>query len=214
MVYYIRFLKPPRVSRLHVDRDDALVSTMITITTDLGDAFYPGNLCIHTAIDYEGVMTSLALSKWEPGMRVLKIEARTLVNNPRSRSKFFFTANKSLGIDSLQLDRIPDIVSAWTEEFSQWDDLDTNVTLRRFQLPCSQVLEICEENGESMARHIWYVVSSSLFPHGKLNTKGRWCRAGSMVDQLHDNNGTAPGRLTVQHPRTGHRLRHCWPSFR
>ncbi|KAL8693122.1 MAG: hypothetical protein Q9224_003815 [Gallowayella concinna] len=148
MVHYIRFLKPPRLNRLN-----NLLSTMITITTDLGDAFYPGDVCVHIGVAHGAIMTSLGVASWKSGMRILKIEAKVPMDP--SRFRFVFTSNESLRIDALQLGRLPEIVSAWTEEFLHSADLGSDVTLRRFRLPGGQVLEICEENGESMARHVW-----------------------------------------------------------
>ncbi|KAL8814186.1 MAG: hypothetical protein Q9223_006575 [Gallowayella weberi] len=148
MVHYIRFLKPPRLSRLN-----DLLTTMITITTDLGDAFYPGDMRVHIGVARGTTMTSLGVANWKSGMRVLKIEAKVPVDP--SPFRFLFTSSESLCIDALQLDRLPEIVSAWTEEFSHPADLGSDVTLRCFQLRSGQLLEICEENGESMARHIW-----------------------------------------------------------
>ncbi|KAL8730040.1 MAG: hypothetical protein Q9166_004364 [cf. Caloplaca sp. 2 TL-2023] len=87
-------------------------------------------------------------------MRVLKIEVKVPLNSLRSRARFFFTCNEPLGIDSLHLERLPDIISAWTEEFSHLDDLNTDLMARRFHVPGGQVLEITEENGNSMTRHI------------------------------------------------------------
>ncbi|KAL8916546.1 MAG: hypothetical protein Q9172_006247 [Xanthocarpia lactea] len=155
MVHYIRFLQPPRVSRLNHDKVHALLSTLLTITTDLGDDFYPGDACILIAVEHGTVIDLLGTAHWKPGMRVLKIEAKVPLDDLRLRARFFFTCNEYLHIDSLQIGRLSDIVSAWTEEFLHLDDLDTNLTIRRFQSPTGPVLEICEENGDSMARHVW-----------------------------------------------------------
>ncbi|KAL8808306.1 MAG: hypothetical protein Q9182_000126 [Xanthomendoza sp. 2 TL-2023] len=148
MVHYIRFLKPPRLSQFN-----NFLTTLITITTDLGDAFYPGDVCVHVGVARGTTMTSLGVANWKSGMRVLKIEAKVPVDH--SPFRFLFTSSESLRIDPLQLDRLPEIVSAWTEEFSHLADVGSDVTLRHFQLPSGQLLEIYEENGESMARHIW-----------------------------------------------------------
>ncbi|KAI4280458.1 MAG: hypothetical protein L6R38_004433 [Xanthoria sp. 2 TBL-2021] len=155
MVHYIRFLQPPRVTRLNKDGIDALLSTLLTITTDLGDAFYPGDSCVHSAIFNGTTMRSLDMAHWKPGMRVLKIEAKVPLDFLPFRARFLFTCNESFEIDALQTERLPNIISAWTEEFTHLDDLDTDMTVRRFRVQAGRVLEICEENGDSMARHIW-----------------------------------------------------------
>ncbi|CAO1596452.1 hypothetical protein XANCAGTX0491_000297 [Xanthoria calcicola] len=95
------------------------------------------------------------MAHWMPGMRVMKIEAKVPLDLLRLRARFLFTCNELFEIDALQIERLPDIISAWTEEFSHLDDLDSDTTVRRFRVPDGRVLEICEENGDSMARHIW-----------------------------------------------------------
>ncbi|KAL8773168.1 MAG: hypothetical protein Q9209_001844 [Squamulea sp. 1 TL-2023] len=101
-------------------------------------------------------MNLIGTALWKSGMRVLKIEVKVPLDFPRRRGvRLCFTCYESLEIDPLRIECLPNIVSAWTGEFSHQDELDTNLTFRCFQVPGGQVLEVCEENGESMARHIW-----------------------------------------------------------
>ncbi|KAL8653662.1 MAG: hypothetical protein Q9226_003761 [Calogaya cf. arnoldii] len=163
MVHYIRFLQPPRVTRLNNDETNALLTTLLTITTDLGDAFYIGDSCVHCAIFLETASGSigrssgsLGMAHWKPGMRVLKFEAKVPLRDVRHRSRFFFTCNEPTEIDTLRAERLPNIIGAFTEESYHLEGRDdTNMTVRRFRVPGDRVLEICEENGDSMARHIW-----------------------------------------------------------
>ena len=85
----------------------------------------------------------------------MKIEAKVPRDFLRLRARFLFPCNELFEIDALQIERLPNIISAWTEEFSHLDDLDSDTTVRRFRVPDGRALEICEENGDSMARHIW-----------------------------------------------------------
>ncbi|KAL8892292.1 MAG: hypothetical protein Q9215_000805 [Flavoplaca cf. flavocitrina] len=98
---------------------------------------------------------ALGVADWKPGMRVLKIKAKVPLSFLRLQARFVFSCNPSSEIDLLQIERLPDIISAWTEWFSRWDAINTYVTVRRFQVPGGRMLDICEENGDSMARHIW-----------------------------------------------------------
>lgn len=155
MVHYIRFLQPPQVTPLSNDISHVLLSTLLTITTDLGDAFYPGATSVHCAIFDGTTIKALGVARWQPGMRVLKIQDKVPLSFLRLQARFVFSCNPSFEIDLLQIERLADIISAWTEWFSRWDAMNTDMTVRRFQVPDGRVLDICEENGDSMARHIW-----------------------------------------------------------
>ncbi|KAL8764494.1 MAG: hypothetical protein Q9194_007035 [Teloschistes cf. exilis] len=114
MVHYIRFLKPPRLSVNPKLSWRPSLTTLITITTDLGDVFYPGDAEVHVALAEADNVTSVGT-----------------------------------------LGQLPDIVSAWTEDFHAEDGmkLDSSVTIRCFSIPNGQVLKIYEENG-SEALHV------------------------------------------------------------
>ncbi|KAL8938089.1 MAG: hypothetical protein Q9211_003367 [Gyalolechia sp. 1 TL-2023] len=155
MVHYIRFLKSPRFVLAARSPKQVPVSALITITTDLGDAFYPGDLSVYTAIATRFGKISLGLTFWKSGMRCLKIETKVPLEYLTSWARLVFTCSESLEADSLQLGKVPYIVSAWTEEFRGPQDPIADAVVRRFTLLEGKVLEICEENGESIARHIW-----------------------------------------------------------
>lgn len=88
-------------------------------------------------------------------MRCLKTETKVPSEYLESRARLFFTCNDSVETDSLQHGKVPYFVSAWTEEFTGPQDPIADVVVRRFTLLNGQVLDICEDNGESIARHIW-----------------------------------------------------------
>lgn len=158
MVHYIRFLKPPRFDLAIKIPKRVLLSALITITTDLGDAFYPGDLPVYIAVVTHVGRISLGLTYWKPGMRCLKTQAKVPLEYLTSPAKLLFTCNESLETDSLQLGKVPCVVSAWTKEFRGTHDLITDVVMRRFTLLEGKVLEICEANGESIACHIWWAI--------------------------------------------------------
>lgn len=157
MVHYIRFLKPPRLIANAKLPTRTSLTALITITTDLGDAFYPGDVDVHVALAEQDNVTSLGTVCWKSGMRCLRVEIQVALHTSTYPARFLFTCCESLRMDSLQLGQLPDIVSAWTEDFHADDDLklDADLIIRSFRLPNGQVLKICEENGESIARHIW-----------------------------------------------------------
>ncbi|KAL8688207.1 MAG: hypothetical protein Q9218_005826 [Villophora microphyllina] len=157
MVHYIRFLKAPRLVANAKTSKGPLLTALITITTDLGDAFYLGDVNIHVAVTDVSKTTLLGTVCWKSGMRCLRAEIQFPLQNFTYPARFLFTSSESLKMDILQLDRLPDIVSAWTEKVYADECLaiDTDVMIRFFRMPDGQILKIYEENGESIARHIW-----------------------------------------------------------
>ncbi|KAI4169243.1 MAG: hypothetical protein LQ343_005831 [Gyalolechia ehrenbergii] len=154
MVHYIRFLKSPRFDLAVKSPKQVPVSALITITTDLGDAFYPGDLSIYTAIVTRLSKIPLGLTFWKPGMRCLKIETKVPLEYLTSWARLLFSGSASLEADTVQLGKVPYIVSAWTEAFKGPQDAIADVVVRGFTLLEGKVLEIWEENGESIACHI------------------------------------------------------------
>ncbi|KAL9578477.1 MAG: hypothetical protein Q9203_007081 [Teloschistes exilis] len=124
MVHYIRFLKPPRLSVNPKLSWRPSLTTLITITTDLGDVFYPGDAEVHVALAEADNVTSVGTVCWKSGMRCLRIEIQVALHAVKYPAGFFFTSCGSLHMDSLQLGQLPDIVSAWTEDFHAEDDID------------------------------------------------------------------------------------------
>ena len=159
MVYYIRFLKPPYWNEEKKSSSYIVLQSLITITTDLGDAFYPGNVHIYVVLMSKTAPRAWKEFDWKAGMRCLEID---LALCPKSYGKLparlVVTTNEEGPVpDRLQLDNLPDIVSAWTADLGELDikELSKSFTVRRFRLPQGRVLEILEENGESIALHIW-----------------------------------------------------------
>ena len=76
MVHYIRFLKPPKLHKESGSR--ATVKTLITVTTDLGDDFFPSNLDLTAVLvqSDDRVCESSGCCKviWKGGARVLWVE--------------------------------------------------------------------------------------------------------------------------------------------
>src|ERR1700709_1967667 len=72
MVYYIRFLKTPRVQQ---QKGSSVVSALICITTDLGDAFLAQDvdLIAELAISHSSKLLSTKSLTWQAGKRELPI---------------------------------------------------------------------------------------------------------------------------------------------
>ncbi|KAL8843516.1 MAG: hypothetical protein Q9170_000020 [Blastenia crenularia] len=142
MVHYVRFLRSPRFDLAVRYRGRVLLRGLITITTDLGDSFYPSDLCLYTAIVTRNGRISLASTTWKPGMRCLKVEIKVPLEYLTLPAKFLFTCDETLETDSLKLGKVPHIISAWTEEFRGHQDSIADVVVRRFTVQEGKVLDI------------------------------------------------------------------------
>lgn len=161
MVHYIRFLKLPRIST--VDHSRSVLKALITITSDLGESIYHGDVPLWvTLLSPNDNKTTILPGRdlfWKRGMRCLSIEI-----DPRQISmvtwsaRMVVTAHGRAVVDALSSHSIPDFVSAWSDGFhsdatkgnSQW-------VMRRFEPTEGIALSIREDTGESIARHVWWV---------------------------------------------------------
>ncbi|TQV97846.1 UPF0665 family protein c [Cordyceps javanica] len=174
-MHYVRFLRPPKVIRqagLHLE-------LVFTITTDLGDSFLhpdaPIDLHIVAEIKDSPDASRLKLTKkgqavWKSGMRVAK--QKIAVPRPLqaalasgTRVDICVTAGKDISADGAQVilssserdESCGQIMPVWAALSSSNER--TDVSTRRILLDDAGAsryhLELEEEIGESIARHIW-----------------------------------------------------------
>ncbi|KAI8935966.1 hypothetical protein NX059_007470 [Plenodomus lindquistii] len=158
---YIRFLKTPRVvcdkspSRPHVQ-------CLVTVTSDLGDSFLPYNVQLTAellACDSHHHETVLAWGfvQWTAGMRSLPIKLPLPKSSGASTPLRFKvgTTPKSTAdeFQGLATEYCSSIVSAWSAPFTGSSEAPRLVE-RRFQM-ATGTLNIWEETGNSIARHLW-----------------------------------------------------------
>jgi hypothetical protein len=167
---YIRFLKTPRVV---VDKKTAKseVHCLITIASDLGDSFLPYDVqlsaelyaCTKDPADdpevtrYKtGDVLVWGSVQWTGGMRSLSI---TLPLRKSQASSF----QLRVGVEprkvhddyaSLSEPGARGVVSAWSAAFASQAEAPKLVE-RRFVLPTGKSINVWEETGESIARHLW-----------------------------------------------------------
>lgn len=163
MVFYVRFLKTPRLQK---QKAGALsVSALVCITTDLGDAFLAQD--VHLLATLSTGRSEKALYqeklKWTAGKRELPIllgpfpeylSRQTLVlglsaidaRRPETRWNDHLSEESS----------IPLVISGWSAPFGgpQFEVAEKLVE-RRFGPTERLDLRIWEETGNSIARHIW-----------------------------------------------------------
>ena len=153
MVYYIRFLKSPRI-----DIQKCIVRALVTITTDLGDDFYPADLVLYAAvisdaskesdIEWERIL-------WKRGSRNVWIEiGKTQFKDTRTM-RLLVSTQPTIAADTVLLSNLPEVFSVGCEIF--WKDkpqAGDNIE-RRYSTNLGNQRLIYEETGESIARHVW-----------------------------------------------------------
>ncbi|KAL2126978.1 hypothetical protein VTI74DRAFT_11537 [Chaetomium olivicolor] len=170
-MHYIRFCRPPEVQ---AGRSGATVKLVLTITTDLSDSFLSPHSPIQLAVvgaytqhkDGKDQLIPVNLTPpnpptWRAGMRVLKLDLplpphpiETIQVRPLSRQVTAMGTSDVLpGIQGL-------IMAVYADMPRPGDKLPPSVCFRSLRLSASgatapETLQIEEDLGESMARHIW-----------------------------------------------------------
>ena len=162
MVYYIRFLKTPKYQ---LTKGQVNIKAFITVTTDLGDDFYPDQLALTTSI-YNGasgdrippILISSHESDWRQGMRGFPIDISLNLKEPKYplELRMHCKASTAEETQSLVSASIPEVISIWSDiiDAAVLEPASRRVE-RRFSLGDDFCLSIWEEAGESIARHLW-----------------------------------------------------------
>ena len=150
MVWYIRFLKPPKIDQ------KGHVRALITITTDLGDGFYPDDLTLHATItSNENWMSEWQILKWKGGMRTLWIDIANVDVNLPVDLRLVVNCETSVEGNCVSLENMPEILGVWSGTFGKSKSQAGDTIQRRFRTDSTVEKIIIEETGESIARHIW-----------------------------------------------------------
>ncbi|KAJ6439745.1 vacuolar ATP synthase [Purpureocillium lavendulum] len=197
-MHYIRLLRPPKLSPSQQRMQAELV---FTITTDLGDSFLypeaPVNLVVTAHVytpsgDYWYELSEHGKLQWTPGRRVAKPVFElppTVVSAMMSGDVVELCVGSE---SSFSADRVHSILTSAKDAHSQdggrglimpvqvtlnGPDADDDISTRKIRLNATnelpEYLEIEEEIGESIARHIWdagvvalsAMVATYKFPH-------------------------------------------------
>ena len=154
MVHYIRFLKPPVLDSVR-----GIVRALVTVTTDLGDYFYPGHLSLFALIVIPEHDCSRALNwkkvQWKSGMRTLWIEVPLMHRSPLECWHLLVNTEPSLLADDISLLSMSEVLSARSDYFSLEKPQANHRIERRYKTNDGAERRVFEETGESIARHIW-----------------------------------------------------------
>ena len=155
MVYYIRFLKPPVVSDLN--KTSNLVTSLITITTDLGDASLWSRVDLTARlvdVDGAGKVVETTKCPWERGKRAVSIFFTYRKGRPEHHLRVHVTTEDTARCCASF--KLPEILDVWSAPFRP-NDIGRSASLveRRLRLCGGETLRIWEETGNSIACHIW-----------------------------------------------------------
>jgi hypothetical protein len=158
---YIRFLKTPRVAK-EKGTARSHIYCLITITSDLGDSFLPCDVQLSAEVlssdPSENVLIWRTV-RWTAGMRSLSITFPS-PKSPASSLRVRVGVEPRSAFDeydALAERDSPGIVSVWSAPFAAPSGSREAIKLveRRFRLPNDTEVQIWEETGESIARHLW-----------------------------------------------------------
>jgi len=158
---YIRFLKTPKVQ-------ENSIKTTITITSDLGDTFLNEELDLIGTVQGGDDRRQTYLRqtiKWKPGLRALPVTFLIAGKTIKWPCCVHIASVQSPSFDAFENredeSSIPNMVSVWSDVLDPPNGIATasRTAGRRFKLLNKSVLKMWEETGESIARHLWYVVA-------------------------------------------------------
>ena len=152
MVHYIRFLKSPKLESTGAR---SYVRALVTVTTDLGDDFFHADLSLHAILLGQATKSQWKTVLWKPSMRALLIEIREVEPSELTNElTLLVNSRRSIEGDHLTVRCMPEILGARSRVVMPQGLGNVDRTERRFQTSLGR-LDILEDAGESIARHIW-----------------------------------------------------------
>lgn len=142
---------------MHVDKNKTNLKAVITVTTDLGETFYPENADLVATIRENAIDGEVYLRRklqWAAGARSLSIDFDL------SRSDIDWPACLHVGMkvpNAKGPGFLPPIVDAWSGDLNPpKGELDSGWRVERRFIPLSErPVSLIEDAGDSIARHLW-----------------------------------------------------------
>lgn len=172
LMRYIRFLKTPRVVTVKGSSKKE-ISCLITITSDLGDSFLPHDVELSAELLSHSQAEEVAIWRtiqWTAGMRSLPITFPLVKLQRQEKLLVRVGAEPKASTDEygkLLEEGTCGVVSAWSQTFDLAAPIGGAEKLveRRFKLSNGHYVRVLEETGESIARHLWYLLPSLMSCH-------------------------------------------------
>ena len=163
-MHYVRFLKPPYLAS---EGDKSLVKCLFTITTDLGDSFYPQDVPLTASLHSQDLDGDIFLRKnlsWTQGMRSLRLDFDITYSDVDWPLRIHVGPKGSPYSDHFESQLA--VISAWSDNIDKHGAgaEAARMVERRFIPFSDRIISIFEETGESIARHLWYECESSISP--------------------------------------------------
>ena len=162
-MWYIRFLSAPKVTSTSTS---IYLDIIITITTDLGDCFYPNNTTLCSTVRLENNTDKIVKNNsidWRPGYRCAKSSFQISANKVLEPFHINVTSESKNEVnDNLSPYEIRAIhaISSATITMNDGMAIVENLARRTLHVSDSTEVTIWEDIGESIARHIWFVLES------------------------------------------------------
>lgn len=158
---YLRFLKTPKL------QDDS-IKTTITVTSDLGETFLNEEVELAATVRSADPFGNIYLRKtlrWKPGLRALSVSFTIADNDIKWPCRVHVAQKNSPDSDHFEkhydASELPAIISAWSDILDPTKGITTapRTVERRFKPLSNRILSMWEETGESIARHLWLVLT-------------------------------------------------------
>nr|POE63556.1 upf0665 family protein c23c4.06c [Quercus suber] len=152
----VRFLKTPKVVVDRATKSDWL-KAVITVTTDLGETFYPYNLDLVATVRNPNVDGDIFLRRklqWPAGSRSLPVELNLSRQDMDWPACLHIAIRNTDGKSSGFLPPIVDIWSGAMDPTKQHFESGLRVE-RRFTSLAERTVSLLEDAGDSIARHLW-----------------------------------------------------------
>lgn len=142
---------------MHVDKNDIQLKAVITLTSDLGESFFPEQADLIATIRetaHDGEVYLRRKLQWPAGARALPISLDI------SRNDIEWPACLHIGMKTAVVKGpgfLPAIVDAWSGELNPTKgQFDSGWRVERRFVPLSErPITIIEDAGDSIARHLW-----------------------------------------------------------
>lgn len=174
-MHYIRFLKSPK--SITDSRGKHVLSAVITITTDLGDSFLCSDLSLLVELEdtdgtklVDGGRAKEYLWTGSDGFKGLPVEIPIRKQTMRAsvEVKMVVRAKEELrmveSFDHALGNRLNFVEDGGGVVALRGNAQGSGMVERVFRYGDGQKIQIWEEAGESIARHIWYALGTSSFP--------------------------------------------------
>lgn len=167
-MHYIRFLKTPKVQI--AGPASASLTALVTVTTDLGETFYSGDVLLRTDLLQRKKLPDIAMPtllysgkvSWKAGSRTVGINFNFNFGGPGDDEQ----GDLILRVSSDNPRPANDMTQKWQGSILSVRSAPIQLTSngepsghyceRVLRLGLVTFLSIWEDTGESIARHVWY----------------------------------------------------------